>query len=767
VASWDSSDPTLAPPSNARDNVTNVREDEITRWRQFVTTRWAPVVFIVLAVLAGNAFYLLGVTNADPISWTSGITQNSCLLSCGRSSIDINVGTITQPLGHLAAIDLWHGHWPWWNPFEGLGQPLAGEMQSAALFPLTALLIMPAGLPWIHVLLETVAGLSTYFLVRRLELNRVTAIAAGVLFALCGTFAWLANAVVDPLAFLPMLLLGIEIVLDRSAERTRRGLVLAAVALALSLYAGFPEVAYFDGLFCVGWTAVRIFSFPRDQRPRALRRLGFAGVVGVALSLPTLVPFLDFLRSAYVGGHVSKVDGSWALSLKAAPMYFDPYLYGSIYENHRLFTVWGEIGGYFGAGACALALVGLFGPYLRGLRIFMAAWIVAGSAGTFNILGTRHLWNLIPYANAASLPRYITPSCELAVALLAAFGVADLVSHHQGRQRLRRATWLFAVVLVGCAITGYYLDRGGVLQGIANWVLFVILNLVPVAATLTLLLIARSAPQARIQVLVVATLVVESLLWFIFPTLQAPSHFSVDQAPIQYLQQHQGDERFVDLAVLYPNWGTQFQAFALNAIDLPFPKNFELFIQRQLYPGLHPRSAFTYDGPKNVVAQEQELAQHLHAYEDASVKYVLAPRSLQLLPSLKRAGLRAVFHDAHVTIYELPTTEPFFSVTRGCEVRSNTVDEVTVNCKRAGAALTRRELYMQGWSASVNGVALKISSVDSVFQRVALPQGLSIVRYYYFPPDEVPALALALVAALLLVVGAFADLRTRRSSVAE
>ena len=51
--------------------------------------------------------------------------------------IDPNVGFITQSLGHLAALDILHGHLPWWNYFEGLGQPLAGEMQSAALFPLT------------------------------------------------------------------------------------------------------------------------------------------------------------------------------------------------------------------------------------------------------------------------------------------------------------------------------------------------------------------------------------------------------------------------------------------------------------------------------------------------------------------------------------------------------------------------------------------------------------------------------------------------------
>jgi hypothetical protein len=741
--------------------VVDVKEVELTKERWFATSPWAPVVCIVLAVLVGNALYLLGVTNNNPISWTSGITQNTCLLSCGRSSIDINVGTITQPLGHFAALDLWHGHWPWWNPFEGLGQPLAGEMQSAALFPLTALLIVPAGLLWVHVILETLAGLSTYFLARRLNLNRITAIGAGVLFALCGTFAWLANAVVEPIAFLPMLLLGIEIMFDQSTDRCKRGWYLAALALALSLYAGFPEVAYFDGLFCLGWAAVRLFSVPRPQRPQALR-LGLTAVVGVALSLPALVPFYDFLRSADVGGH-SGVDGSWALSLKAVPMLFDPYIYGSIYENHHLFTVWGEIGGYFGVGACAVALVGMFGPYLRNLRIFLAGWILAGCLGTFKIVGVRTLWNLIPLAKSASLPRYIMPSCELAVVLLAALGIFDLVSEPRGRMRLRRATFLFTVVLVASAVNGYQLDHGE-LHGTTNWVLFALLNLIPVAATLALLLTARLAPPVRIQTLVVATLVAESLLWFMFPTLQAPTQINVDQAPIHYLQQHQREDRFVDLAVLYPNWGTQFQISSLNAIDLPFPKNFELFIQRQLYPGLHPTDAFTYDGPKNVVTQEQELAEHLRAYENASVKYLLAPRSLTLLPSLTQQGLRAVFHDSHITVYQLPAPRPFFSVSPGCVVKSSNVNQATVRCTRAGATLTRRELSMHGWSASVNGVPQPIMSIDDVYQRVALAKGLSVVRYQFFPPEEFPAMAIALVAGVFLVASFTWERRIRRKT---
>ena len=51
--------------------------------------------------------------------------------------------------------------------------------------------------------------------------------------------------------------------------KDNRGWYLAALAVALAFYAGFPEVAYFDGLFALGWAAVRLFSLPRESRRKA------------------------------------------------------------------------------------------------------------------------------------------------------------------------------------------------------------------------------------------------------------------------------------------------------------------------------------------------------------------------------------------------------------------------------------------------------------------------------------------------------------------
>jgi len=55
------------------------------------------------------------------------------------------------------------------------------------------------------------------------------------------------------------------------------------------MYAGFPEVAYFDDS-SLGVGHVRLFLRASEQRLRVLRRLGLGGLVGIVLSLPILVP---------------------------------------------------------------------------------------------------------------------------------------------------------------------------------------------------------------------------------------------------------------------------------------------------------------------------------------------------------------------------------------------------------------------------------------------------------------------------------------------
>jgi hypothetical protein len=721
------------------------------------------VLVVVLSVLLGNILFLVGMANIDPISWTAQISRILCNVTCGRPAIDPNVGYITQSLGHLSAMDLLHGHLPWWNYFEGIGQPLAGEMQSAALFPLTLFFALPSGLLWFHMSLEIIAGVSTYFLARRLSIPLVYATGAGVLFALNGTFSWLGNAVLNPVAFMPMLILGIEIIFDNAKlTSSKKGWYVAAIALALSLYAGFPETAYFDGLFCAGWAIVRFFSLDKSVRLIAARRLGLAGVVGGVLSLPILVPFYDFMKVADIGTHAAGGYSASQLNLHGASMFVDPYVFGTIFANANAGNVWGGIGGYFTVSVVALALLGLFGSRHRPLRIFLGAYALIGTLSIFNIEHIRQAWNILPLAESAVLSRYIMPSCELALIILAMFGIMDFASERRAKRLFTTATLVSLVLLIWAALEAHSWNVG-VTHSHKTQLVFDVLDTIPFIAVATLLVLGRCSMKKVTPLLITILICGESLVMFQVPTGGAAKQIKVDMTPIQFLQAHLGEERFLDLGILSANWGSEFDINSLAAVDLPFPKTFGNLINTQLFPGKTPVNQFViHGGVTGIYEQEQEVVTHLSAYEDASVKYLVAPNSLALLPGLAKLGVKQVYEDSIVVIYQMPTTRPFFSAkSPSCTVTSTGDNSATVNCPSGGSTLIRSELFMAGWHASVNGKTVTINESDHAYQSVSVPAGTSTVTFKFLPPHEELAMLAGLLGGLFLV---YSWIRERRPS---
>ncbi len=742
--------------------------------------RLRSILVIVAVVVLANAPYLLQLFNPNPINQVSGLgtTVQPGLLP-GQDTIDPNIGFTAQALGHRAAVDWLHGQVPWWNPYEGVGAPLAGEMQSAAFFPLDAFNLLPGGQVYFRITLEIVAGIATYLLLRRLTRSNTAAVVGGIAFGLNGTMAWLFHAPGNPVAFLPLLLLGIEWALDGARLHRRTGWVLIAVALALSLYAGFPEMAFLDGLLALLWLVVRSMGLPR----RALGTLAQSVAMGVGtaalLAAPILVAFVDYLPHANVGGHAGAFGHTSLSPRTALPAQVMPYLFGPIFEfssarSPDLASFWGSIGGYFGAAVCLSGIVGLVGRPYRSLRVALGAWIVVGLARLVGVGVALDVVNAIPGVSSTAFYRYAPASWELAVVVLAALGLDDVIRRSASRRIVlgSGAVLLAAVFLCWRAAEPVLRSlprapqQGDWVDASVLWALIVILGMVGLALAPDAV---GRATTGRIRIGALAALVVVDVMaMFMTPQFSAPRQAVVDVAPVHYLARHLGEQRFYTLGPLSPDYGSYYGLSSAGLNDVPIPDAYGTYVVQRLDPNVNPT---TFTGTTRLDptgrTPARELVDHLRAYEAVGVKYVLLPSGTTLPGGASR--LRTVFSDATTTIVALPHPAPLFSAgDRACSVRVTGQTTAVVNCRRP-SALVYREQQMPGWHATANGRPLAVRTDGPLFQAVDLPAGRSSVSFSFTPPYAALALLAGALGLVCLVLAwaaprrLFRRVRRRRS----
>lgn len=698
--------------------------------------KWGPVA-VVVAVVVANLAYLTGLRDPNPVLQLSGLGSVSRgPILAGRNFIDPNVGFTAQALGHLAALDWLHGHVPWWNPFEGIGAPLAGEMQSAALFPLVLLDALPDGQVWFRLVLELVAGLSAYFLACRLVRSRWAATAVGVAFGLNGTFSWLFHAAANPVAFLPLLLLGVEQALDR---RTRglAGWPLIGLAVALSLYAGFPEVAYIDGLLAVVWFAVRASELVVADLVVFLRR-GIAGLLlGGALAAPVLVAFLTYLPYADTGNHGAGYAGQSLKAGLALPTMVMPYVFGPIFgwgaydRTGAVNHFWGYVGGYAGVALLLLAVVGILGKRDRRLRVALGAWVALGVARSVGVPVVASVVNAVPGVSHTIFFRYAAPTWSLGLAVLAGFGIDDLA-------RARRP----AAATAGGLVTLGYLGAAAalavpVLRSVraapdqalwtglsAGWAVLVAAGCV----------VGALLPGRRWRAGFLAGLVaLEALAYFVVPQLAAPGAGRIDTGPVRFLQAHLGTSRFFTIDPIQPNYGSYWGLGSVAVNDNPVPASYAAYITASLDPNVDPLlfSGGARADPAGPTAA-QEFVDHMAGYEAVGVKYLLG-FSFERLPA--GVSLPVVYRDPQVTIWQVPHSAPLMSVSGACRLVAAGSGGVTATAVCSGPGmLVRRELYLPGWSATDNGRAVAVSRSGPIFQAAVLSAGVNHVRLGFSPP---------------------------------
>src|ERR1019366_2913234 len=205
----------------------------------------------------------------------------------------------------------WRGEIPLWNPLNSCGLPFLAQWNTMTLYPLSLFyLLLP--LSWSlgvfclgHLFL---GGMGMYFLAHRWAGNRFAAAAAGLAYSfnavLLNSLMWPNN--IAALGWLPWVVLAVE----RAWREGGRWLLLAALAGAMQMLAGAPEVILLTWAL-LATLLVGQMALASQRRWRMVGRFLLTGLWVAGLAAAQLLPFLDLLAHSQRGKAFG--DSLWSM----------------------------------------------------------------------------------------------------------------------------------------------------------------------------------------------------------------------------------------------------------------------------------------------------------------------------------------------------------------------------------------------------------------------------------------------------------------------
>lgn len=626
-----------------------------------------PILLLVILPFVVHLPQWLLPIHGDPF-WqfsflASGVRHTSLP---GQAYLDPYIAFTSQSFGPLIARDWFHGVLPWWNPYVGIGVPLAGQMQPGAFFlPFIFLLAIPGGVTLLAISIQIVCGISTYALLRELKISTVSALTGGALYALNGTIAWAPGpaSVFCTLAFLPLLLWAIE--RARIASQGAAATLAVGVAIAYSLLAGFPETAYLDGWLALSWAVFRVARSPRPWM--VAQRIIVGGSLGILLTAPLLIAFAQELASSdTLTGHLS---GFSFRPLRSLPMLLMPTVYGPINSGTSggagMAGVWGSVGGYSSALIAFFATLSFTGRAPeKGSRLLLLGATMLTLAKTFGLPPAMWLVNALPMMKLMSFDRYAAPCWELALIVLAMFGLDVLRKEQRGVRSALTITLSLLAVLI---ILAWPARRWSSLPGLIISELLILSALWAIALPLVIWFACRRFSLRSVQFTAVGLLVAEAAAMFCMPQVVGFIGGDLDLSIVRFLQSHAGSSRVVTLGPLTPNYGAAFGFSEINHNMSPIPKVWLDHINTRLLPKFvdvdggvtfWPIKQAPLDGASAALA----LQQHLADYQELDVRYAVTfpgqePAPAFFLETPKGSGIPLALQPGQSTTIQVKAPE--------------------------------------------------------------------------------------------------------------
>lgn len=717
--------------------------------------RMSPIIFLALATLLFISPAVIKQGYYAPIDTIRlyGLFQNGAV---PHNPVLTDVPVQFLPWLEQSDELLKNNEFPLWSRYAGGGLPLLANMQSAVLYPLSALfyfLNLKLALILSSFLKLFAIGLFTYLYLRALKISPLAAVIGGTAFMFAGfNVVWLLFPHVNVVFLLPAGLWLLEKYFQ--SQRTHYILWLS-LALVLGLFGGHPETFFYIltvlVLYALGKLSVRVLNW--RQRFVAAATLGAGGLLGAGLAAILLLPFFEYLRLSQTwitrGG-----PNNYSLPKLSAIVNIIPDLFGNptlgvFFAN---FSNYNELAmGYMGVSLALLALIAVIRFYQQRLVQFYALLLLFCLAVVYRLPGIFEFITSLPFFSRAANHRLLLIASFCLVALGSYALNAILQKTIRFDNKIRIVAAIFVIATAALFIWQMRRLPPELGETVLAWqLIFFILFL----ANLILSLIVLGSARWRGFVFVFAFLVFLETggHGMFYNTVTKPADFYPAPTAIAYLQKQRSTDYnkvFFYGWLFPPNLGTWYkinEVFDYDAMGLPGWEKFKGALNPFLaannpmpdaaavlagLPNLQFIGAKFLVFPPSLGGKIMEKAtERLHpVYKDKQAvifSQPVLPRAY-LLPTADNSEARAILSQLKNNI----NTQEWQPVRR-LALQKNGNSIIAYNSP-SPAYLVLNENYYPGWQATIdNGTTVKIE--DGIgLKLIKVPAGEHEVKVVYWP----------------------------------
>ena len=343
----------------------------------------------------------------------------------------------------LAIEQLKNMQWPLWNPYSFTGTPLLANYQSAVLYPLNFLLLLPNYFGWgLFIFSQTlIATLGMYLLLSSWLISRLARLTGSLIFALGGLMTtWVEFGTAGHgIAYLPISLLLVE---RYASKRKTRYLLILILTLTLTILAGNPQVSVYSFAIVSFFAIVRLSlsAFP----------ILLVMILAAALSAPQLLPSIELVQKSIRATESYTGQSNFGLlPIKDFLKFFVADFFGNpVTRNYFGFLNYFETSGFVGSLTLPLILFAII--FLKKTRIiyFFFLLLISSMILSFNNPLSFYIYSFqIPFLTQSYASRMLFV-ITFAISILSAFALNQIkLKSEKQNDFLKCVIWSWAIFI--------------------------------------------------------------------------------------------------------------------------------------------------------------------------------------------------------------------------------------------------------------------------------------------------------------------------------